>query len=264
MEDKTWGMRFNPHPDYQRLHKGQKPEGCPDWFETRQIDIWQEQGLVLWNNVDKRIGVLGGGEALKLLSELHSQENWKSQDISVTRLVRKIDLQQPSRGRRKKMEQEPKVDPGITEAVYEEILRLPPEAGPELMELLKQKKLILADMAAREKEQSIEAAILFWEFALESFHQKEQNDVDFPSRSLAWQSDGQFQWVCQRQSVEGRVGLGKSKGLWHARVTKPRHNGKSQFFGSLLDAVEWTEKEMLELADQPDTPEPPPFFRMKE
>ena len=78
MEEKTWGMRFNHRPDYQRLNKGQRPQGCPDWFETRQINTWQEQGLVLWNNVDKHIEVLQGGDALRLLSELHSQDNWKS------------------------------------------------------------------------------------------------------------------------------------------------------------------------------------------
>ena len=93
MEEKTWGMRFNQYPEYQRLNKGQRPQGCPDWFETRQISTWQEQGLVLWNNVDKRIEALQGGEALRLLSELHSQDNWKSQGISVTRLVHKIEIQ---------------------------------------------------------------------------------------------------------------------------------------------------------------------------
>ena len=111
-------MRFNQYPVYQRLNKGQRLQGCPDWFETRQISIWQEQGLVLWNNVDKRIEALQGGEALRLLSELHSQDNWKSQGISVNRLVHKIEFQLPARGRRKKMEQEHKVDTKKSEAVY--------------------------------------------------------------------------------------------------------------------------------------------------
>ena len=111
-------MRFNQYPAYQRLNKEQRPQGCPGWFETRQISIWQEQGLVLWNNVDKRIEALQGGEALRLLSELHSQDNWKSQGISVNRLVHKIEFQLPARGRRKKMEQEPKVDTRKSEAVY--------------------------------------------------------------------------------------------------------------------------------------------------
>ena len=264
MEEKTWGMRFNQRPDYQRLNKGQRPQGCPDWFETRQINIWQEQGLVLWNNKDKRAEVLRGGEALRLLNELHSQESWKSQGISVTRLVHKIDLQQPSRARRKKMEQEPKVEPGKSEDVYEEMVHLPPEAGPELIELLEKKKPILIEMAASDKKQWEEVIRQFWNSAFEAFHKHEHVELDFTNSPFAWQREDQYQLVCKYQSVEGRVCLGKSKLLWYARVTRPRHSGKSHYFVELVEAVKWTEKEMVELADQPEVPEPPPYFRAEE
>jgi len=264
MEEKTWGIRFNQYPAYQRLNKEQRPQGCPDWFETRQISLWQEQGLVLWNNVDKRIEVLQGGEALRLLSELHSQDSWKSQGISVTRLVHKIEFQLPARGRRKKMEQEPKVDTRKSEAVYEEMVHLPPEAGPELMELLKEKKPILSDMAAKEKKRWEEAVRQFWDFAFESFHKQEQSELDFTNRPFTWRGHDPYQWVCQYQSAEGRVCLETRKWLWYARVTKPRHTGKSYSFVKLLEAVEWIEKEIGELANQPDIPEPPPHFRPEE
>lgn len=264
MEEKTWGMRFNQRPDYQRLSKGQKPQGCPDWFETRQISTWQEQGLVLWNNVNKRIEVLQGGEALKLLKELHSQDNWKSDGISVTRLVHKIEFQLPPRGRRKKMEQESKIDTGKSEAVYEEIVHLPPEAGPELMELLEEKKPILFDMAEKEKKRWDDALRQFWDFAFESFHKQEQSELDFMNRPFAWQNHNPYQWACQYQSAEGRICLAKRKWWWYACVTRPRLTGQSHYFLKLLEAVEWIEKEIVDLANQPDVPGRAPHFLPEE
>ena len=74
MTEATWGIRFNEYPDYQRFHKGNKPEGCPEWLESHRISIWQEQGLIIWNNIDRKLESLRGTEALSLLHELSSQE----------------------------------------------------------------------------------------------------------------------------------------------------------------------------------------------
>ena len=52
MTEATWGIQFNEFPDYQRITKGQKPEGCPEWFESNQFQTWQRQGLIIWNNTD--------------------------------------------------------------------------------------------------------------------------------------------------------------------------------------------------------------------
>lgn len=264
MEEKTWGMRFNQRPDYQRLSKGQKPQGCPDWFETRQISTWQEQGLVLWNNVNKHIEVLQGGESLKLLKELHFQDNWKSDGISVTRLVHKIEFQLPPRGRRKKMEQESKIDTGKSETVYEEIVHLPPEAGPELIELLEEKKPILFDMAEKEKKRWDDALRQFWDFAFESFHKQEQSELDFTNRPLEWHSHSPDQWTCHYQSAEGRICLAKKKWWCYAHVARPRLAGQSHYFLKLLEAVEWIEKEIVDLANQPEVPERAPHFLPEE
>ena len=144
------------------------------------------------------------------------------------------------------------------------MVHLPPEAGPELIELLEEKKPVLTDMAAKEKKRWEEAISKIWDFLFESFHEKEQGELDFTSRPFAWQSHDQYQWICQYQSAEGRVCIGKSKLLWYARVTRPRHSGKSHYFVKLLEAVEWTEKEIVELANQPEVPEPAPHFLPEE
>jgi hypothetical protein len=72
MTESSWGMQFNEHPDYQRIPKGQKPVGCPEWPDSHQIPIWQKQGLIIWNNIDKKTDNLPGTEAAKLLSRFHS------------------------------------------------------------------------------------------------------------------------------------------------------------------------------------------------
>ena len=97
MTEATWGIRFNEYPDYQRFHKGNKPEGCPEWLESHRISIWQEQGLIIWNNIDRKLESLRGTEALRLLDELNSQNTWKSDGVSVTRLVHQIEIVSPSR-----------------------------------------------------------------------------------------------------------------------------------------------------------------------
>jgi hypothetical protein len=80
-------MCFNEYPDYQRVRKGQRPEGCPEWFESQHICIWQEPGLLLWNNIDKKMESLHAAETLKLLGDLNSLRDWKSQGVSVTHLL---------------------------------------------------------------------------------------------------------------------------------------------------------------------------------
>jgi hypothetical protein len=81
MAETTWGIRFNEYPTYQRVRKGQKPEGYPDWLESHHIHTWQKQGLVIWNSIDRKIEVLSGAESLRLLGELKSLDAWKSDGV---------------------------------------------------------------------------------------------------------------------------------------------------------------------------------------
>jgi len=253
MEEKTWGVRFNEHPDHQRYAKGKKPQGCPDWLESYQIITWQEQGLVIWNSIDKRIATLHGYETLMLLSQLDSHDDWKSDGISITRLVHELKIPLSPRGRRKKTEQEPKVETTKAEPVYQEILHLPPEAGPELIELLQTNKLIISELADREKKRLQEAIRRCLEAVLEFSIKKEQNEFDFDVRPFEWRCQDKSRWLCQHQTAEGRVCLEKSKLFWHACVIRPGYTRKSDHFMKLQAAVEWVEKELVDLANLPET-----------
>ncbi|MBN8654992.1 MAG: hypothetical protein J0M11_04580 [Anaerolineae bacterium] len=252
MTEATWGIRFNEYPNYQRFHKNNKPEGCPEWLESRHFHNWQEQGLIIWNNIDRNIETLNGTESPKLLSELVSQDTWKSKGVSITRLVHRIELNLPSRKKRKKGEPEPAGEKPKGEDVYEEIIHLPPEAGYELIELLESKKQSITQMAEQEKKRVQEALGRVYDFLFELSHEKEMKEFDFKTRSFEWESDDASRMICQYQAAEGRIWLAKNKLFWNTCVKREGHVGNSHYFVKFVDAVDWVEKEIVELANEPD------------
>ena len=252
MTEATWGMRFNEYPDYQRFHKGDKPEGCPEWLESHRIHIWQEQGLIIWNNIDRKLESLPGTETLRLLHELNSQDTWKSDGVSVTRLVHQIEIDLPPRKKQRKGDPLPAAEKPKGEDVYEEIMHLPPEAGYELIELLESKKQLLSQMAEQEKKRIQEALRQVWDLIIESSHKKEMSEFDFKTRSFEWESDGVSRMICHYLTAEGRVWLAKDKLFWNTCVKREGHVGKSHYFVKFVDAVDWVEKEIVELASKPD------------
>jgi hypothetical protein len=245
-------MRFNEYPDYQRVRKGQRPEGCPEWFESQHIRTWQEQGLILWNNIDKKIESLRAAETLKLLNDLASLEDWKSQGVSVTRLFHQIAISTPSRGRQKKSDPQPEVEKPKGEDVYREVIHLPPEAGHQLIELLESQKQTLTRMAEEQKKRSEEAWSQFWDHLIEWHHKKELQEFDFGGRSLHWESDTASRMVCRFQTAEGRIWLAKDRLFWNACVKREGHAGQSHFFLKIAEAVEWVEQKITELANEPE------------
>jgi hypothetical protein len=242
MAETTWGIRFNEYPAYQGAPKGQKPEGCPEWLESHQVHTWQKQGLVIWNNIDRKIEALPGAESLRLLGELKSLDAWKSDGVSITRLVYRVELPQTHQRRRKKGEPELEPEKLKGEDVYEEILHLPPEAGTELIELLEARKQIISQMAEREKERSQEALRQVWDSIIEFSRKKELREFDFQGRSFEWQRDDASRMICHYQSAEGRIWLGKDKVFWNTCVKREGHAGNSHYFVELAEAVDWVER----------------------
>jgi hypothetical protein len=252
MTESTWGIRFNEFPDYRRVGKGQKPEGCPEWLEERHFHNWQDQGLIIWKNSDRKLEVLNGIESLKLLRELNSQEIWKSNGVSITRLVHRFELKLPSRKKRKKGEPNPEVEKPKGEDVYEEIIHLPPEAGYELIELLGSKKKIITHMAEQEKKRAQEARRQAWDILFELSHKHEMKEFDFKTRSFEWQKDDDTRMTCHYQAAEGRIWLAEDKLFWNTCVKREGHVGNSHHFIKFAEAVDWVEKEIVHLANEPD------------
>jgi len=252
MTEKNWGIRFNEFPDYQRIPKGQQPEGCPEWLESNQFQTWQKQGLIIWNNADRKIETLHGTEALELLNALVSQDAWKSSGVSITRLVHRIEMNLPSRKKRKKGEPEPAVEKPKGEDVYEEIIHLPPEAGYELIELLEAKKQIITHMAEQEKKRAQDARRQAWDILFELSHKHEMKEFDFKVSFFEWQRDDDTRMTCRYQVAEGRIWLAEDKLFWNTCVKREGHVGNSHHFIKFAEAVDWVEKEIVHLANEPD------------
>jgi hypothetical protein len=251
MTETNWGIRFNEFSDYQRYIKGQKPDGGPDWLESNQFQTWQKQGLIIWNDIDRKIETLNGTEALNLLRELDSQDAWKSNGVSITRLVHRIELSPPSRKKRKKGEPEPAVEKPKGKDVYEEIIHLPTEAGYELIELLESKKQIITRMAEQEKKRAQEALGRVYDFLFELSHKKQMEEFDFKTRSFEWQRDDDTRMTCRYQTAEGRIWLAENKFFWNTCVKREGHIGDSHHFVKFAEAVDWVEREIVDLANKP-------------
>lgn len=259
--EKLWGLKFNPSPSYEYLKRDQRPQGSPEWFNPHQISLWQEQGLIVWNSAEKRMERLAGQEALALLGKLVSQDNWKVDGISITKQVHKIHMQVSPRGRRKKTEPETasEINQSKEEVVDEERVHLPPEAGPELIEFLQTNEQRIKEMAEQEKKRASEALMQVYDMLIKSSRQSEEAKFDFKARSFTWERQSEGRWICHHQQVEGRVCLEKHLVYWSSQVQYPGRVGKYNHFVKLEQAVDWVEKEIVDLASQPPPPEPEPY-----
>ncbi|MFT3892785.1 MAG: hypothetical protein QM730_14230 [Anaerolineales bacterium] len=87
MTGKNWGVHLNKNPYRYHISKGQRPPGCPEWLERQQFHLWDERGLLLWNESLHRIVRLRAIDALHLLDELTSTDDWRSQGVSVGQIL---------------------------------------------------------------------------------------------------------------------------------------------------------------------------------
>ena len=62
---------------------------------------------------------------------------------------------------------------------------------------------------------------------------------------------------------DGFVNSNKPRGkfVWYAYVRKSRHPGKTEYFSKLLNAAEWVEKELVELANRLEASKEPSHIR---
>jgi hypothetical protein len=251
MLETAWGVRFNHNSSYERLQKGQKPQGCPDWLTQDQVSDWQKEGLIIWNNDEKRIAHLRGAEALRLLNELTTNDSWKTEGISVKRRVIRIEFEIPHRGRRKKTTQEPPPESSKTEDTFDEIVHLPSEAGPGLIELIELNRPHVDEMAQQESTQFYQAIKMIFELS----RRHELNEFDFSARSFTWERGDKNRCSCEYQETKGRICLDASLLFWHACVQRCGFVGGSEQFAEFREAVDWVERSLADLANQPPQPE---------
>lgn len=250
MNEASWGMRFNQFPDYHKIRNIKEIPDRPDWLDTNQIRSWQEKGLIIWNNENRKIESLNGQHCLRLLEQLESQDNWKSEGVSVTRLVTEFEIQLPPRGRRKKVEKESEQS-SKSRTYYKEVLHLPSEAGPEIISLINTHKSVISDMANQEKRQFDDAMKRLWESVLDFAHKEQLKKINFDGRTFKWILTGESQLACTYLSTGATICLEENRFFWCACVKRSGFSTKFEYFQELLAAVEWTEKTMVEVEDEP-------------
>jgi len=91
-----------------------------------------------------------------------------------------------------------------------------------------------------------------WESMMNFHRKKEQGEIDFTGRDFNWQRVDTARWVCQYQTVRGRVCLMGDKWFWCACAERPRLPRKSEKLVKFQDAIEWVEKGIIDLANQPE------------
>ena len=78
----TWGAHiYTGHSKHSHEVK-ERPEGCPEWVESKEWHTWFRRGLVVWDPVARRIGAILAGEAIELLKQLQPSKEWKKQGIA--------------------------------------------------------------------------------------------------------------------------------------------------------------------------------------
>lgn len=167
-------------------------------------------------------------------------------------MFHRFEIKLPSRKKRKKGEPEPEVEKPKGKDVYEEIIHLPPEAGYELIELLESKKQLITQMVEQEKKRAQEALGRVYDFLFKLSHKHEMKEFDFKTRSFEWQRDDDTRMTCRCQAAEGRIWLAEDKLFWNTCVKREGHVGNSHHFIKFVEAVEWVENEIVNLANKPD------------
>lgn len=255
-DKKSWGIRLNNNFIY-RGKKRNIPEGCPSWAKPDDIDKWCDPGIIVWSDESKRIENLSGVRSLELLQQLEASDKWKEDGIRITRLYHVIHFEQQQTPRKKTTKQkikneEPSADleppsKRADEEVEEEIVHLPPEAGPRLLELLKNHRRRLEEMAEAEKKDQQRRLSEVFNLLIEAGFKAEIAEVNIPNRPFPWVTGGKpNRWVCEQPPNRGVIFL-TNVIQWHSCIKRNDRYWKSKVFYRVAEAFQWVEQELVQL-----------------
>jgi len=106
-------------------------------------------------------------------------------------------------------------------------------------------------MVEHEKKHAQETLRRVYDFLFEISHNMELKEFDFKTRSFEWKNDGDTRMICRYQTAEGRIWLAENKFLWNTCVKREGHVGNSNHFIKFVEAVNWVEKQIVNLANKP-------------
>jgi hypothetical protein len=262
LENSIWGVKFNRRPDYGERRSKFIPKGCPPWLRPVDVDIWCNKGIVIWKNASEKIIALNAADALNLLNEIKTTEDWKTNGVSVKkRFWRvKINAEVPKKAKNKGTGGQ-NIDPNYKsnfEPVEEELFKLLPEAGEELKSFLSGIEAALCEMNQEEEREISERLHKVYEMIFDFFHEDEGKKIDWKAREFLWMpstdAKNRYKWFCEKEKQNrGVVYLQENKLFWSACVENKR---KEQNWGgnfvNLMDAVQWVEQEIAKKCQEID------------
>lgn len=241
-----FGVKFNARAGYTS-HRA-PPADCPAWANPAQAADWQ-QGVVLWQDADRRIVVLSGRRSLAYLAQLRSTQAWMTEGLRLTEEV--VEYRSPQRRRSSKPESgAPAQESAYTSRQVEwELMRLTPDQAQTLLACLEQHAVALQQMADAEQQAFSEALQLVYHTLLETYRARETQEFDWSVRPVPWRQDGsEPRWTGILPSGRAEVALTPTLWHWAGCVDRIRpHDWTRRRFLRLAEAVAWAEEQLLQV-----------------
>jgi len=189
----TWGAHIYTGSSQHPHEVKARPEGCPEWVEKDDWHTWFRRGLVVWDLGARRIGAMLAGEAIELLKQIQSSDEWKIQGIAVVERHKNwLSLDEAPRPKlsRKKKEGEPEPpveEPKPRPKFYEqERLRLTGSAAEEFFTYLCANEAQLRHMADEEEALQQNVSRAGFELLMRFHRAHELRSFDGSGRQFPW------------------------------------------------------------------------------
>jgi hypothetical protein len=73
------------------------PKDYPSWATSAQRKEWRERGLIVWDDNIQQVARMRATHALQLLEYLRTNDEWKSQGITMGEPATRLTLEDPDR-----------------------------------------------------------------------------------------------------------------------------------------------------------------------
>lgn len=232
-----------------------RPEGCPEWVESKHWFRWFRRGLVVWDHTTQSIGAILSGEALALLEKLQTSAEWKTHGIPIVERHKnwlKLDeSEKPKRLRKKKgAKPEPELPPEEAKPqpkfFEEERLRLTGRAAEEFVAYLQANETQLRQMAEQEEQLEQEAGRRFFQLLVPWHRRHELEEFDATGRKLPWIRQAYpSALVCDVPPDRGTIKLSEDGWWWLPCIEQPGHlKVDDERFLQLQEALDWVEQQL--------------------
>lgn len=246
----SWGAQINIIESGRRNART-IPPGCPEWAKPTD-EAWHRRGVVVWNNTTQKMKALYASEALEILENLRTTDDWKVKGITfIQRAIYIKSSEEPKRKHPGKKREEPESAPQgsepIRETVEKEAAHLEPDAAMEFFEWLQAQEATLRRMAEEDKEQNSKILYEIYSLLLLGRHEIEGKEIDISARPLPWVREAErLEWVCNLPPDQGTVQLTENGWFWRGGIKRPdRVMHWSPRFLKLEEAFAWVEQEFV-------------------